>query len=142
MSKLIHIAEPAEIASILDIIHDCWFDKDDIVYNPEKLILSFKFLLESPEHKKQISKVGFVKKMSIPYLECFLQILHVKTYHITDKENVGKYDFNELKYDADQNKICITTGIPLDIEVFVDSFEVQVEITDKIIKEKASLSLF
>ena len=141
MSRIIKIRDPSDLIKAVDIIHDCWFDKEDVSFNEESSILSIKFEKENLEKKEVVRKILFFKKNRIPTIECYLNIHHVKSYDILDTENVGKYDFNELKYNPSFGKIVITTGIPLGFEITVDKFEVSIEETDKIIEEKISLSV-
>jgi hypothetical protein len=69
-----------------------------------------------------------------PAIECFLRIFHVKSYRINDTQKVGTYDFNVLKYDPREKCIVVLTGIPIDIRVCVEQFEVSVEVTDNVLE--------
>ena len=52
---------------------------------------------------------------------------NVVTYTIKDPKKVGIYDFNELIYDPERKRLSITTGVPIEIEVTVSRFELDIE---------------
>jgi len=141
MARIIRIIDPKNIATILDVIHDCWFDRDEITFDAEQRILSVRFIKEVGP-VRIVDKKLFLKRVRVPMIECFLRIYSVKEYKVTDTEKVGKYDFNEIKYDPYLNLIRITTGIPLDITLQVVQFDVAVEETDNIIEEKEKLTIW
>ncbi len=136
------ITSPKKLPFIMDIIHDCWFQKDEIVFNSDTNTLEVKFMREAMEEKELIGNVLFFKKYKIPFIECYLRIYSVKSYEINDKEQVGGYDFNKLEYDSEKQQISILTGIPIDIKVRVEEFHISIEETNKVIKEKNVFSLF
>lgn len=137
----INIKSPKEIKSILNVIHDCWFNINDVIFDSSSGILTIKFGREMIDKKEIIGKRWFLKRIKIPIVECILKIYNVKDYSIRDKAHVETYDFNELNYDSKLKQIHISTGFPVDIEIMVDDFEVSVEETGKVLKEKLSLSL-
>lgn len=137
----ITIKNPNEIKSILNVIHDCWFNINDVIFDSTGGILTIKFSREMIDKKEIIGKRWFLKRIKTPIVECILKIYNVKDYSISDKAHVETYDFNELNYDPKSKQIHISTGFPVDIEIMVDDFEVSVEETGKVLKEKLSLSL-
>jgi hypothetical protein len=142
MSDRTTIKDPGQIPVILDVIHDCWFDVDDLLFNPETSILSIKFRREIWDQRRLLKKIWLWKKVEIPIFECFLKFHHVKSYTVNDTERVGMYDFNELEYDPKSQRISITTGVPIDVEIMVENFEICVEVTDTITELKTSTSIF
>lgn len=142
MSARICIENPNEIPVILDEIHDCWFDVEDILLDSKTSILSIKFKREAIDKRRTSSRGWVLKKVEIPFVHCLLKIYHVKHYSINDTEGVGTYDFNELRFDPKLKRMCITTGVPIDIEIMVENFEVCVEVTDRIAEIKTTTSIF
>lgn len=140
--KKISIQDPRQIPVILDLIHDCWFDVDDIICDRETSILSIKFKREMGDRRRVLKNFWLVKKLEVPLIECFLKFYHVKSYRIRDTEHVGIYDFNELKYDHHLKRIDIITGVPIDIKIYVEMFEISVEETDKVVDVKTVTSIF
>lgn len=142
MGKVIRIEDPKELPTIVDFVHDCWFDRDSILLDPLTSVLSIKFVRKATERGSIVGKVLFFKKVRVPTVECFIRIRHAKDCVIKDNEQVGRYDFNEILYRKDAKCIRITTGVPIEIEVNIDKFDVSVEETDTIVEEKTSISLF
>lgn len=115
----------SEIGDILDLIHDEWFDINEI--NFENHILSIKFRKEKNDDIKVKRNYLLWKVVEIPILECYLKIYNVTDYIIKDNQRVDFYDFNIIEYFENENKINIQTGIPLIFEINVYDFKVSVE---------------
>ena len=43
------VKDPHNINSIVDVVHDCWFKKENIVFDPKTAVLNFKFNGEARE---------------------------------------------------------------------------------------------
>ena len=142
MNIIKKIAKVNELPHITDLIHDCWFDVDEIVFDHQTSVLSIRFEKELPESIQTLRKILFIKKKTIPIAEYFLKIHHVQDYKIDDQNQIGKYDFNKLEYMQEKQIIIINTGVPIGIEIKVGSFEVSVEKSGKILKERKFLSIF
>jgi hypothetical protein len=134
--KVVTINDPAQIPTVLDYIHDCWFDVEEIVFQRDTSVFSIRFKREMSDMSRIVEKGLLSKKLCVPLVECFLKIHHASNYRVNDTEHVGLYDFNELEYDPNLRRINITTGVPIEIRVGVERFEVSVEITDKVVDEK------
>lgn len=141
MGESLTIDDPQKIPELLDVIHDRWFDVEGIVHAPESSILSIPFKQELLEQRQAHRRFWFLKQLRVPIVKCFLSIHHVKTYTIRDTEQVQFYDFNELRFDPEQKVISITTGVPIEIEIAVEKFEVSVEQTDEVVDVKIVQSI-
>jgi len=141
MANTISIKRPDETVKVIDAIHDCWFDIDNINYNQNFAELTIKFYKEIYDKRSLRKLKFFLKKSQIPIVECFLRIHHVRDYELKDEEQVGRYDFNSLEYDNENKILRILTGIPLGLQISVDEFEISVEITDNIISQKESFTI-
>lgn len=140
MSEKIIIKRQDESIKIFDIIHDCWFDLNDITYNQDPSELIIKFEKEIVE--KCISdsrKKCFLKMHKNPIVECFLEFHDVINYELMDDEKIGRYDFNTLEFDDEKKVIRVLTGVPLDFLIEVNNFKITVEITDKVVRHKKHL---
>lgn len=136
------IKDPDQIPAVLDVIHDCWFNIDDILFNPETSVLSIKFKREMTNRSRVIKKLWVLKKIEMPLVECFLKFHHVKSYTIKDTEQVGFYNFTDLEYEPETRLLSIITGVPINIEIVVENFEICVEVTDTITEMKTTTSIF
>ena len=141
-NKVARIQDYNQMSLILDIIHDCWFDLDDINYYPEESLLVIKFERELICEGVLEGGGIFFKRVRIPTIECLLNFYHVRNFVINDTEKVGRYDLTGIEYQADLKRLFINTGIPLDIMLEVEQFEVVVEETDRVISTRTRSSLF
>ncbi len=139
---LTQIVDPTRIQEIDGVIHDSWFNAEDIHFDAARCVLSIKFRREATDKGRMVEKDWLLKKWEIPVTECFLRFYNVKAYRIDDTERVGRYNLLELAYDPQAMRVIVKTGIPIHIEMIVECFEVEVEETDKILEVKTIRSLF
>ena len=137
----ITISDFREIEEILDCIHDRWFNKEDIFFNPQLSYLEIRFQKENLSSKKLVKRILFLKKYKVQIVESKLRINSVVNYKIEDKANIGGSDFNEIKYDKEKNRVIITCGVPFEIQIDVENFRIELEDTGNILKEKEYWSL-
>ncbi|MDP2939496.1 MAG: hypothetical protein Q8O13_05420 [Candidatus Omnitrophota bacterium] len=135
------INNPEEINKIVGLIHDEWFEKDDVKFNASLASLEIKLKRENQADKRIIKRILFMKKLSVPIVESILRISNVDHYQIEDTANIGRYDFNEIKYDVMGKIVSITSGFPLIINAKVKKFEVSLDDTGKVIEEKTFWSI-
>jgi hypothetical protein len=140
-NNVTRIKDHNQISLILDVIHDCWFDVGDINYSPEESLLIIKFERELICEGLLEGGGILFKRVRIPTIECLLRFYHVRNFVITDTEKVGRYDLTGIEYQADLKRLFINTGIPLDIMLEVEQFEVVVEETDRVIRTRTRSSL-
>jgi hypothetical protein len=141
MAETILINRPEEVEKIVNIIHDCWFDIDDIDYRKNLSELNIRFEKKIIEHCISENWLLFFKKVTCPIIECFLKIHHVQRYDLHDSEGIGVYDFNTIEFDNEKQAIRILTGVPLDFFIKINQFEISVEITDNILRSEKSILL-
>ena len=130
VAKRILITNSARIPEILDLIHDCWFDTDKIEFDREESELLIPF--ERAAQEPGIFRGGILPfgRRNSSMVLAYLRIRHVENYHLNDLEGLGTYDFNEIHYDENSSRLRITTGVPLEFEVKVKRFELEVEVTE------------
>jgi hypothetical protein len=112
--------DPAQLSSIIDRIHDRWFEKEEITFDKEKCVLTIPFF-------ERASSLWPFKKKEAARSVGLLKIHCVASYAIRDTEEVGTYDFNELIYAPEAKRLSITTGVPIGIEITITDFEIAVE---------------
>lgn len=114
--------DPDQLSSAIDCIHDRWFDRDKIAFDRDKSVLAIPFF----ERSSPIREFWSLRRAPTQTTGV-LRIHNVVTYTIKDPKKVGIYDFNELIYDPERKRLSITTGVPIEIEVTVSSFELDIE---------------
>jgi hypothetical protein len=125
--KILRAKRTDEIEAINDLIHDAFFDVDDIAFDSQASILSFKFDLPTLPSGLGLKEFIYSSKTS-PGVECLLKIYNVEKYSIDDTEKVGRYDFNIIEFDAPARVVYIRTNIPIGIQILVSELEISLEV--------------
>ena len=106
------VTRPEQISDLLDVVHDLWFDVERIKFDPEEKVVQIR--LERDQKKLESGSNETV----------ILKIRNASQLLVNDTEKVGYYDLNEVKYQ--NGRVIITAGIPIDIQVEVGAFEIEV----------------
>ena len=120
MNREWQVTDVEELGVIMNIVHDWWFDVEDVSFDAGVGKLSVRF------QRPSIGKEGGLFKKRGPLSDWVLEIASVESYELTESEHVGRYDFNEIVYSQGERRITITTGIPLAFYAVVTSLEVSV----------------
>jgi hypothetical protein len=141
MAKRVSITEPSQIPAALDLIHDCWFETEDVEldHGTGEMVIPFQYPLR--EQARSTGGMWPFKKQVTPIVRASLRIHGVDDYHLEDSSGVGRYDFNDLEYDAASRRLRITTGIPMGFEIKVRSFGLTVDVLDEIVDVRRASSL-
>lgn len=115
--------DPNQLRSLIDGIHDRWFDPAEIVFSKERATITIPFVdrTGSPFASRSTQRSESVRPFGL------LTICHVSDYKIRDTEKVGLYDFNRFSYDAQSGRLRMLTGIPIEIEIIVTQFTLAFE---------------
>lgn len=105
------ITNVAYLDRLTDLIHDYWFDLEDIVYNVDNQELTIPC---NCDQKKSNDKKN-------------IRIFNVQSYLINDTEKIGVYNFNKFVLNKDEAILSILTGIPLEFTIKFSSLRIQVE---------------
>jgi len=134
-----------DILPLIDIIHDCEFDKEKIVFSSIDSTLKIPFYREAWDKKKLLLNFYRLKRWRVPVVEWSLNIHSVNDYQIHEgkEEGPGSDDcFNILEYDSDKNQIWISTFFSKGIEINVDKLEISLKESDLVVDEKSHFTLF
>ena len=105
MLQVLRVTNPANLTLIADVIHDRWFDVDEVVFDGACVRVPFK-------------------------PDWVLEISDVESCQLEESEGVGIYDFNKLVYSEPDGSLTVTTGIPLVFRLTVSGLDVSLsEIT-------------
>jgi hypothetical protein len=126
--------QPKELRAVNSIIHDRFFDLETLRYDAERRLVTVPFETEDDLRLRVAWKFIFVGGLRIPIVKAVLSIANVVDCHINDTEEVGRYDFNELSFDASLGLLSVRTNIPLTIEIAVSALDVSVELTDELVR--------
>jgi hypothetical protein len=128
--------EVQQLPVVVAAIHDYYFDLDKTTFDSTTATLSFTFA--RPPAGVAEKRQFLPKRYELGYVESFLRIRRVLHWMIDDTNNVGYYDFNEIKYDPERKIVIVTTGIPILIEVKVEALDVVVEITNRVLADRGA----
>jgi len=145
MTQLIHLSNPENLDLVNDLIHDCDFDKEDIVIDPHTSTLKIKFAREATEKRTLSKSFLFIKTERFPVEENTLIISNVKNFQIEagKVEGLGTDEcFNIATFDKDKNTIWISLIFDKGIRIKVSEFEIAIEETHKVLDEKTRFTVF
>lgn len=101
MQPALRVTDPKSLNVITDVIHDRWFEVDDVAIEEGR------------------------KCLRIPFRpDWVLEISEVESYQLEETEGVGRYDFNKFAYSESDRTLMISTGVPLVFRVTVASLDV------------------
>lgn len=127
MGMILQVDSPDFIDAVNDIIHDCWFDVDDVSFDASASRLSIPFDYELPGAvAKKLLRQGYTVGRRRSGLLCVNSAL---SYVLHDTQRIGRYDFNRIQYEPAQGVVRIETNIPLILVIHVGTLEVTVEIS-------------
>ena len=130
-----------EIGVILDFAHDCEFCTDDLRYSSETQCLELPFERERRDRKEKVARILFVTKWKFPVIESVLRLHHVSNYDVEDEAQIGAYFLNDIKYDESAKTVRVTAEPLLSITAVVSQLLIELEDTERVIRERNMFSL-
>lgn len=109
------VTEPQQLDAITDLIHDQWFDVQDIVFDSVSGELTIPFGARSKGPNSDTIA-----------LQGELCVHTAIVYDVDDRAQIGYYDLNEISYTADSHTVLITSSFPLQIFAQVELLRVTV----------------
>lgn len=101
------IANSRDLAKATEILHDCWFDVDDVSYNAQTRLLVVRFA----EKQARLSKHIYDTELTVHA---------VASYEIVDTEKIGCYDLNRILFNPGDKRLKFDCNIPLKFTAIVD----------------------
>jgi hypothetical protein len=136
--------EAPDITAIVQIIHDCRFDFNEIQFDTKVSNLSIPFYKEVQARRTTEKRFWFFYENRISVTKHILRINDVDKFEIREgtQKGPGSEDyFNTIAYDAEQKLLWIRTVISKGIAVRVKSLNLSVENTHEVVTERTKLSL-
>ena len=121
MSQQLVITSVVNLESITHVIHDRWFEVNDVAYDASRSRLTVPLESDSPAWWRPTSG-GSGEKLRVGTL-C---IANVDRYVLRETEGIGRYDFNSVRFNADEGRLDLITNIPVSFSVWVKSLLVTV----------------
>lgn len=125
---LTHLSKSRDLDSVNDLIHDHWFNVEELVYYADSSTLEIPFCRQRTRESNASSGHSHALRTKTRWV---LRIHSVISYSLEDTERVRDYDFNEVRHLAETGEIIISTGVPLDLRLRVREVEISVEESDQ-----------
>lgn len=127
MKSSLRVTDPAEISKVVERVHDCWLDAASIQFDSVASTVSIRYL------KGTKPSSPFVNRIRFPAAECFLKISGATSLSVQDKEKIRFYDINTVTYDPASMCVEVRTGIPIGIQVVVNTLDISIEETGNVV---------
>lgn len=109
-----------ELDKIVDLIHDEWFDLDDVRFDEEAGVMEIPFRRIWHDRPGRVLKNRLIYRVEeVDVLRCLLRFANVIRYEIHGQGQVGPHSFNCLKHDEIHGLLilCVDPGCELTVEV-------------------------
>jgi hypothetical protein len=117
--KLI-VTSPTALESLTHMLHDRWFDVDDLIYDLSHNSLAVPLERDSPKWRAAADNRCEDLRVGT------LIIANVIRYVLRETEGIGRYDLNSVRYDVDEGRLELLTNIPVVFSVWVTSLHATV----------------
>ncbi|OGC05277.1 hypothetical protein A3H09_01935 [Candidatus Falkowbacteria bacterium RIFCSPLOWO2_12_FULL_45_13] len=136
----IQISDISKLSAVNDVLHDEYFDLDDIKHDKDRSMIEIPFRRIFHYHSppRIIKWRIFWKIGEVDVLRCLLQIASAKKYKVIDKSRIGTFSFNGLEYDQKSNRITIITHEDCRMEINVS--DLLIEYTELEYRGKARIT--
>jgi len=128
MKRIVEAKDRKEFTQINNLLHDCVFEKDQIDYNENNMVLSIT--LKCDKNIGLINKLKlFIRKERAPFISYLLQINCVNQFKIIGNSKDGPGDtelFNELLIDLN-NHLIIKTFFAKKIEIAISDINITID---------------
>lgn len=139
MGDEIRVTDASQLDRVNEIVHDHWFSLEDIGFDETTSKLRIRFSRPQLHPDRKVTGRALLGKVDIPYVECFLRIEHVRSWHLEDTQHIGRYDFNVVSFDEAMQRVRVTTGVPLILHADVEALDVSVVVSDVVVKTEKRL---
>ena len=119
-SESVVVHSQAGMSALLDAIHDCWFEADRIIWDPQSGSVTIPFERKF-YHLGSVRKWWQLARRTEETRQWELVVRNVSSCDVSDTEKVGRYDFNTIDYDASTGHLEFKTGVPIGIVLQVSA---------------------
>lgn len=134
------VTDRHELYAVNRLVHDHWFNVEDVTHDPHRRIVSVRFLRPSHARAKTSHRILFLRRVRVPMTEWLLEIGNVESCTLEETEDIGRYDFNKLHYREDTQTLTVKTGVPLIFRMVVNALDVTVRDTETVVAERIRTS--
>lgn len=131
------VTNAEQLESIICIIHDEFFELDDVCFSKDQGIISIPYRRMFHGHPGRLVRNWLIyRTYEVDVIYSILTIRNVNEYTINDRSHIGTYSFNTISYD--KGILLVKCCEDLDLQLFVSG--VEIESHDLEVKGKARIS--
>jgi len=137
--KSLTVTSPRQLDELLCMIHDEFFELDEVRYHREQGVLDIPYrrvFHDGPARTVRQCLVYTVKEKDV--IRSRFRIHNVGEFTVQDKARINTYAFNTLEYDPDTSEITVRCDPELRLRVRVS--ELQIESQDLDVNGKSRIS--
>jgi len=131
------VTDADHLESIVGVIHDEFFELDDVSFSKEQGVVSIPYRRMFHGHPGRMVRNWLIyRTYEVDVIRSMLTIRNAKEYTINDRSHIGTYSFNTISHD--NGALLIKCCEDLDLRLLVS--EIEIESRDLEVKGKARIS--
>lgn len=130
--KIVRAKTEADIVEIIDYVHDEDNDLDNISLDKNSRILTLPCQAHLLEEKRKTKRLFIFPGWEIPIVEAKLLFKNVLKYNVKDEAGIGGGTINIIRFN--DNIVTVECDPLAEIRIEVSKFELELHISDKIVK--------
>ena len=137
--KSVVVKAPEDIAVLNAWLAGGHFERHRISFAVRRSVLEIPFYRVERERRRMAGGIPLFRRYIVPVEEWLLHISHVKSFQVQPvhpDRREGEDIINAIHYDADSQRIEISSAFSRGIEVLVGKFEVELVDTGNVIRER------
>ncbi|OGP61762.1 MAG: hypothetical protein A2169_14650 [Deltaproteobacteria bacterium RBG_13_47_9] len=114
------VTNPQEINNLIDLIHDEYFEVDNIKYDREQGIVEIPYrriFHDGP--RRTVHNWLLYKVQEVDVIRAKMRILHIEEFEVNDPDQIGTYCFNDVDYDHNRSTLLLDSNTKLELRMKV-----------------------
>ena len=135
------VTNPQEIGKLSSLIHDEYFEVNDIKYQREQGIVEIPYRrIFHNGPRRTVRNWLFYKVQEVDVIWAKMLIHHVEEFKVNDPDKIGTYSFNDVDYDPDSSTLLLDSNTNLEFRMKVS--QILIESQDLEMRGKSRISFF
>ena len=135
------VTNPQEIGKLISLIHDEYFDVNDIKYHREQGIVEIPYRrIFHKGPRRTVCNWLFYIVQEVDVIRAKMLIHHVEEFKVNDPDKIGTYSFNDVDYDPDSSTLLLDSNTNLEFRMKVS--QILIESQDLEMRGKSRISFF
>ncbi len=124
----LQIISPQQFGQLLDLVHDEFFDLDEIQYHSEQDMVEIPFRrIFHNGPARTIRNWLFYAVMEVDVIRARMRVHNVDEYEVHDRARMGTYSFNTARYNQDTSLLIFQCEPNLELRMKVSKFLIDCE---------------